>query len=69
MALTYFTEDMDIIQKLDDQPNDVGGLSADELKQKFDESGNKIKTFLNATLIPELNDTITTGEIDSIMEG
>lgn len=69
MALTYFTEDMDIIQKLDDQPNDVGGLSADELKQKFDEGGNKIKTFLNSTLIPELNDTITTGEIDSIMEG
>lgn len=73
MAITYFTEDLNIIQKLDDQPNDVGGLSADELKQKFDESGNRIKGFLNSSLIPELeeafSDTMTTVQIDEILEG
>lgn len=73
MAITYFTEDLNIIQKLDDQPNDVGGLSADELKQKFDESGNRIKGFLNNSLIPELeesfSDTMTTVQIDEILEG
>lgn len=73
MAITFFTEDLNIIQKLDDQPNDVGGLSADELKQKFDESGNKIKDFLNNSLIPELDeafsDAMTTAKIDEIVEG
>ena len=68
MAITYFTEDMNIIQKLDDQPNDVGGLSADELKAKFDEGGNKLKTFLNNTLIQELNNVITSQKIDEILE-
>ncbi len=68
MAITYFTEDMNIIQALDDQPNDVGGLSADELKAKFDEGGNKVKTFLNNTLIPELNNVITSQKIDEILE-
>ena len=30
--------DMDIIQKLDDEPNDVGGLTAQELKEEFDKA-------------------------------
>lgn len=68
MAITFFTEDMNIIQKLDDQPNDVGGLSADELKQKFDEGGNKLKAFLNNSLIPQLNNVITSQKIDEMME-
>lgn len=68
MAIDFFTDDMNIIQKLDDQPNDVGGLSADELKEKFDEAGNKVKTFLNGTLIPELNNVITEEKIDQILE-
>lgn len=68
MAIDFFNEDMDIIQKLDDQPNDVGGLSADELKQKFDEGGNKLKAFLNNSLIPQLNNVITSQKIDQILE-
>ena len=46
----------------------MGGLSADELKEKFDEAGNKVKTFLNGTLIPELNNVITEEKIDQILE-
>lgn len=44
--------DLNIIQKLDDEPNDVGGLTSAELKAKFDESGNIIKKYINETLIP-----------------
>lgn len=44
--------DLNIIQKLDDEPNDVGGLTSAELKAKFDESGNIIKKYINDTLIP-----------------
>jgi len=54
MALTKFTEDMNIIQKLDDEPNDVGGLSSTQLKEAFDKGGNAVKTFLNNTLLPQL---------------
>ena len=54
MSLTKLEKDMGIIQKLDDEPNDVGGLSAADLKKKFDESGETVKTFLNDTLIPEI---------------
>lgn len=44
--------DLNIIQKLDDEPNDVGGLTSAELKAKFDESGNIVKKYINETLIP-----------------
>ncbi len=46
--------DLNIIQKLDDEPNDVGGLTSAELKAKFDESGNIIKRYINETLIPSV---------------
>lgn len=48
------TSDLNIIQKLDDEPNDVGGLSSAELKAKFDEAGNTIKEYINNTLIPQV---------------
>ena len=54
MAISRLDSDLNIIQQLDDEPNDVGGLSAEELKEKFDESGNTIKGFLNNVLIPAL---------------
>lgn len=50
-----FTADMDIIQKLDDEPNDVGGLTASELKAKFDEAGNTIKAWINGEFIQPAN--------------
>lgn len=48
------TKDLDIIQALDDEPNDVGGLTAAELKAKFDEAGNLIKEYINESLIPQV---------------
>ena len=57
MSITKMTDDLDIIQALEDLPNDTGTppLSAAELKEKFDEAGNTIKTYLNDTLTDELD--------------
>lgn len=60
MALTKFEKDMAIIQKLDDEPNDVGGLTSAELKAKFDEGGEAIKKYINDTLVPNVVPNSTT---------
>lgn len=52
--LTKLLTDLYIISLLDDEPNDVGGMSSAELKAKFDEAANTIKDYINNTLIPEL---------------
>ena len=54
MALEKLTKDMSIVAKLDDEPNDVGGMSSAELKDKFDEGGKAIRDYLNNTLVPAL---------------
>lgn len=48
MAFSKITKDMHIIAALDDEPNDVGGLSAAQLKAKFDEGGLEVKEKFNA---------------------
>lgn len=62
MALTKFTKDMAIIAALDDEPNDVGGLSAQDLKDKFDEGGKAIKDYINETLTAEVEGQFATKE-------
>ena len=52
--LSYLDGDLNIIQKLDDEPNDVGGLTSSELKETFDRSGNIIKEYINEVLVPNL---------------
>lgn len=54
MSIPTLNTDLSIIQKLDDYPNDVGGLSAAELKAKFDEGSLAIQTYINTVLIPAL---------------
>lgn len=58
MALPKFEVDVRIISKLDDEPNDVGGLSAEEFKGKFDEASELIKQYINETLIPRIESDI-----------
>lgn len=48
------TDDLAVIQKLGDEPNDVGGLTAANLKAKFDEAALAIQTYINETLIPDI---------------
>ncbi len=54
MSISKLTASLDIVSALEDEPNDVGGLSASELKAKFDEAGNVIKTYLNDVLTEEI---------------
>lgn len=54
MALEKFLKDMGVISALDDEPNDAGGLTASELKAKFDEGGVALQEFLNKVLLPAL---------------
>jgi hypothetical protein len=60
MNLTKLTEDLNIHQSLPDQPT----LATNELKQKFDEAGNKIKDYINSILTPEIQ-TGVDNEINS----
>lgn len=53
MAFTQFTEDMEVISKLSDTPNVDDGLTAAQLKAKFDQAPRAIKTYINNVLLQE----------------
>ena len=55
MALTKLTTELSNITALDDEPNDVSGLTATQVKVLFDKAGNDIKTYINSTLTAELD--------------
>ena len=55
MAINSCTVDTNVISALADAP----ALTATELKAKFDEVGTGIKTYINNTLISDINSTIT----------
>jgi len=55
VAIEKLTENVEIIQTLDDYPNTTGGLTARELKQKFDEGNRVIKEYLNTQVVPAIN--------------
>jgi hypothetical protein len=48
MAFTRSTDDLNIIAALNDEPNAVGGLTAAELKAKFDAASLALQKFINA---------------------
>jgi len=52
--ITTLDTDLNIIQGLDDEPNDVTGITSDQLKIKFDQASNSIKDYINNVLIPDL---------------
>lgn len=58
MSLTTLDEDLAVHQKLSDEPNDVGGLSAQELKAKFDQAGLAIQSYLNETHLPQVEQAL-----------
>jgi len=53
MALSTLDSELGIIAALPDEPNDDGGLTAAQLKAKFDEAAKTIQTYLNDTHLPE----------------
>ena len=54
MSFTQLTSDLNIIAALSDTPNETDGLTAAQLKAKFDEAANTIKTYLNSVHLAEL---------------
>lgn len=52
--ITNFTENVNNIQALSDRPNTADGITAQQLKEKFDKAGSDIKDYINNTLIEEL---------------
>lgn len=63
LVIPELDDDLDIIQKLDDEPNDVGGLTAAQLKAKFDEGPNAIKRYINNELLPAISDTVAEADV------
>lgn len=66
MSLPKMTTAVDNISKLDTRPNAVNGLTADELKAKFDKAPEDIKKFLNEVLIPALDGAITVDSLGAV---
>lgn len=62
MAFTKLTDDVSQVSKLGDHPKSDNGLSASGLKAWFDKAGEIIKSFLNSTLIPEMESRFSTLE-------
>lgn len=56
--LSYCTTETNVISSLDDKPNAVGGLTASQLKAKFDAAAAGIKGYLNETLVKFMNEKI-----------
>lgn len=54
MSIPAFETDLNIIAKLDDYPNDIGGLSAEQLKAEFDKAGLLLQLYINEVLLPAL---------------
>ena len=51
------TDELGTVSTLDDRPNDTSGLTAAELKAKFDADSGTLKTYLNDVFIPFLEST------------
>lgn len=54
MSIPKLEHDLNIIQKLSDLPNSTEGLSANQLKAKFDEAALYIQKWLNEQFIPSI---------------
>ena len=71
--LTKFTKEVNNIQALSDKPNTADGLTAQELKKRFDQAGIDIKSFINDTLISEIEklfgQTVSTTEVNNLLTG
>lgn len=59
MAISSFTQDMDIISKLSDNPTgDDASMTAADFKGEFDKAGKYIKSYINNVLLPGITSTL-----------
>lgn len=54
MSISLLSDDVKLISKLADKPNETNGLTADQLKARFDEAPTILKNFINSTVVPAL---------------
>ena len=52
--ITSLTANVNNIQALSDRPNTADGITAQQLKERFDKAGSDIKDYINNTLIEEI---------------
>lgn len=64
MALEIMKENVQIIQSLSDYPNQEEGLTAGEMKAKFDEAAVRLKKYLNDLVVPEINGKLSGDELN-----
>jgi hypothetical protein len=64
MSIRTLDSDLNIISALPDEPTDAEGMSAAQVKAKFDESGNLIQGYINETLIPDIGDELVRVEAE-----
>lgn len=67
MAFTPFSDDVQNISKLGDNPITDDNLTPQQFKARFDAAAVAIKDYINNTLIPELDSLLTTGAIKEEM--
>lgn len=58
MSVSYCTTETNVISTLADKPNTVGGLTAAQLKAKFDSAAAGIKEYINSVLVGAVNGLI-----------
>ena len=52
MAIAILTENLAVHQSMADEPNGEDGLTAGEVKAKFDQAALAIQKYLNETVVP-----------------
>mgnify|MGYP006871089362 CR=1 FL=1 len=55
MAIEKMNQSVAIHQALGTEPNTENGLSADQVKAKFDEGATLLKNYINETIVPAVN--------------
>lgn len=55
MAISPMSDNLNIIAALADKPNATDGLSAAQLKAKFDQGPGLIKAYINSTIVPAID--------------
>lgn len=63
MALEIMKDNVQIIQSLSDYPNQEEGLTAQEMKEKFDEASVKLQNYINNSVVPAVNDKLSASEM------
>lgn len=70
--LSSCTAETNVISSLADRPNRQSGLTAAQLKAKFDAADAAIKAYINETLVPYINETLAAAindAADSVADG